>query len=346
MKTLTNRIYVRNSFEDLPSLVKGYPQVFCVYDAAVGEYLEQIRNSGAIIKDAYPIIASEEHKTIDTVLGIGAWLLEHNANRNDLLITIGGGITSDMGGFAASIYKRGIDFAYVPTTLLSQVDAAIGGKTGVNFKSYKNILGTIVQPQFTYINVKTLQTLNKRDFLSGVAELLKTFILGDGDSYQEAVACLKQRREDRGGIELYIKNAAMIKAGVVERDEFESGERRKLNLGHTFAHAIEWYQQENNIEDVLSHGEAVAVGICQAAMLSEFLGFCQIGVAQKIRHDFEDCGLPTELPYPIDELDEAFFKDKKAESGGVHFVLIKAIGEVDTMLLTRQQWKEVKSIFE
>ena len=138
----------------------------------------------------------------------------------------------------------------------------------------------------------------------------------------------------------------MIKAGIVERDEYESGERKKLNLGHTFAHAIEWYQQANNIIDGLTHGEAVAVGICQAAKLSEALGLCQRGLEQEIRRDLDDCGLPTELPYPIDDLDDAFFKDKKAENAGVHFVLIKAIGEVDTMLLTRQQWKEVKNIFE
>lgn len=251
-----------------------------------------------------------------------------------------------MGGFAASIYKRGIDFAYVPTTLLSQVDAAIGGKTGVNFKSYKNILGTIVQPQFTYINVNTLRTFGERDFLSGVAELLKTFILGDGASYKKAVLFLKEKNEDRAGIETYIRQAAMIKAGIVERDEYESGERKKLNLGHTFAHAIEWYQQKNSITGGLSHGEAVAVGICQAAKLSENLGLCHLGLAQEIKCDFENCGLPTELPYRIDELDDAFFKDKKVESGGIHFVLIKSIGEVDTMLLNRQQWKEVKCIFE
>ena len=346
MKTLTDRIYVNNSFEDLPFLMRDYPQVYCVYDAAVGEYVEQVKKNGAIIKDVYPIIANEEQKTIDTVLDINAWLLQQEANRNDLLLTIGGGITSDIGGFAASIFKRGIDFAYVPTTLLSQVDAAIGGKTGVNFRSYKNILGTIVQPKFTFINVNTLNTLGKRDFLSGVAELLKTFILGDGVSYKDAVAFLKNKNGERGGIEIFIQKAAMIKAGIVERDEFESGERRKLNLGHTFAHAIEWYQQKNCITGGLTHGEAVAVGICQAAKLSENLGLCHLGLAQEIKSDFENCGLPTELPYRIDELDDAFIKDKKAESGGIHFVLIKSIGEVYTMLLNRQQWKEVKCIFE
>lgn len=345
MSTLTDRIYVRNSFEDLPSLLNGYPQVFCVYDAAVGEYIEKVKKSGAIIKDTFPIIANEEQKTIETVLGINAWLLERNANRNDLLLTVGGGITSDMGGFAASIYKRGIDFAYIPTTLLSQVDAAIGGKTGVNFKSYKNILGTIVQPKFTYINVNTLETLSKRDFLSGVAELLKTFIIGDAKSYSESVSFLKNKNEYRAGIETYIKKAAMIKAGIVERDEYESGERRKLNLGHTFAHAIEWYQQENNIVDGLSHGEAVAVGICQAAKMSEKLGLCREGLAMEIKNDFDRCGLPTELPYPINEIEDSFFKDKKAEQGGVNFVLIRAIGDVDTMLLTRQQWQGIRNFF-
>ena len=212
------------------------------------------------------IEASEESKTMDTVMEICAWLLENNADRDALVLAIGGGITTDMAGFAASIYKRGVRFAYVPTTLLSQVDAAIGGKTGVNFDRYKNILGVIRQPEFTYICPQVLETLPKRDFLSGAAEMLKTFMIEDNGNYRKAADLffamageysmeVHMYGEDAGktwrnivaknrkALTELISAAAQVKAGVVSRDQFERGERRKLNLGHTFAHAIETLAQ-------------------------------------------------------------------------------------------------------
>lgn len=342
---LSDNIYVCDSFSTLTALTAGCGQVFCLYDSNVKAYADEVKKACPPIKDVYPIKATEQNKVIETVLGICEWLLDKDANRNDLLLTIGGGITSDIGGFAASIYKRGISYANIPTTLLSQVDAAIGGKNGVNFKAYKNILGTIVQPKFTYINVSTLSTLPKRQFLSGAAELLKTFIFGDGNGYYEAVSYLKKGDFNKDDLVKLIKKAAGIKAGVVERDEFERGERKHLNLGHTFAHAIEWYQQEKGIEDGFSHGEAVAIGICQAAKMSEALSTCRQGLASKIIDDFKACGLPTELPYPIATIEDTFFKDKKAETGGVNFVLIKDIGMVETHFVTRELWVSARQCF-
>jgi 3-dehydroquinate synthetase len=208
-----------------------------------------------------------------------------------LVLAIGGGITSDMVGFAASIYKRGLRFAYIPTTLLSQVDAAIGGKTGVNLNTYKNILGVIRQPEFTYISTKMLESLPHRDFLSGAAEMLKTFLIEDNGNYEVAVSVLStmNRRccemmvdgmdeadawkecllESVDDLTPLIAAAARVKAGVVSRDQFENGERRKLNLGHTFAHAIESLSRK--YENAITHGEAVAMGILLAAELSEKL---------------------------------------------------------------------------
>ena len=343
--SLTDSIHVGCDFTDLPALLKPYPQVFCVYDENTKPYVDQVRKICPNIRSFYAIQATEEQKTIDTVLSICQWLLESGANRDDFLLTIGGGLTSDIGGFAASIYKRGIRFAYIPTTLLSQVDAAIGGKTGANLESYKNILGTIVQPVFTYINVSVLDSLPRCQFLSGYAELLKTFIIGNGQMYQRAIEFLSSGTKSQSVLIELIQNAATIKAGVVERDEFEKGERRHLNLGHTFAHAIEWYQRTHITKKEFSHGEAVAIGICQAAKLSECLGVCEKGLAYRIISDFKKVGLPTDLPFLIEEIEEAFFKDKKAEKSGVHFVLINNIGNVTTKLISRDQWLEIRNDF-
>ena len=208
-----------------------------------------------IIK-AVPVKAvdvSETVKTMESVMDICSWLLDKGADRDALVLAVGGGITTDMAGFAATIYKRGVRFAYIPTTLLAQVDAAIGGKTGVNFEKYKNILGVIRQPEFTYLCPQVLESLPAREFLSGAAELLKTFIISDGGMYDRAVAYLKAYSQDRAAtleqkeVELkeLITAAAAVKAGVVSRDQFEKGERRVLNLGHTFAHAIETLSRQS-----------------------------------------------------------------------------------------------------
>lgn len=267
-------------------------------------------------------------------------LLENNADRNALLLGIGGGITTDIAGFAASIYKRGIRFAFVPTTLLAQVDAAIGGKTGVNFLGYKNMIGVIRQPEFTFECPEALDTLPYRDFVSGSAEMLKTFVIENKDgNYEKAVrvfaeihnsedrnTAIRNRRQEL--MEL-VNAAAEVKAGVVGRDMFEQNERRKLNLGHTFGHAIEKQANSQGSGVDISHGEAVAIGIAIAVKLSERLGICSYkNLSDKIIKDLSSCGLPVESPFDIKLLGEAIKKDKKAESDIVHFLLVKDIGEV------------------
>jgi 3-dehydroquinate synthetase len=294
--------------------------------------------------------ASEEAKCMDTVMDICGWLLENGADRDALVLAIGGGITTDMVGFAASLYKRGVRFAYVPTTLLAQVDAAIGGKTGVNMGGYKNMLGVIRQPEFTYVCPQVLESLPMEDFQAGAAEMLKTFIIEDDGNYEVATGLLKSLTNDF--IELcagstlsdgearwpealtgrlteltpLIAAAARVKAGVVSRDQFESGERMKLNLGHTFGHAIEAlaHKKHNDID----HGHAVALGMVYAAQLAEKLGMAEPGFAAAIEHDLDACLLLIINPYSIHDMAEAMRKDKKAENGKVHFVLPRAIGDV------------------
>lgn len=321
--------------------------VYMIYDAHVEEFVSEAESAvsgigGLEFCGKYSVVATEEGKTMDTVLDMTGWLLENGADRNAMVLAVGGGITTDMAGFAASIYKRGVRFAYVPTTLLSQVDAAIGGKTGVNYDSYKNMLGVIRQPEFTYICPEVLETLPLRDFLSGAAELVKTFLIEDRGFYRRSVtflaglhgaadktAFLKGNRHEL--LEL-VRAAASVKAGIVTRDQFETGERRKLNLGHTFAHAIE--KNARMAGDDITHGEAVSMGMVMAAELSVKIGLARNGFPEALYTDFRSAGLPVDCPYPVSELAEAMSKDKKAENGTIHFVLLSAPGHVEIRDMT------------
>ena len=339
------------------------------------------------VKSITGIRATEAEKTMETVTAICGRLLEEGADRGSLVLAIGGGITTDMAGFAASIYKRGVRFAYIPTTLLAQVDAAIGGKTGVNYSGYKNMIGVIRQPEFTYVCSEVLETLPEREFLCGAAEMLKTFIIDnssdgyakavrlltdirailDGDSFSEEVDGHHDRpaphevsQEDIDScydrLGALVGEAASVKAGIVGRDQFESGERRRLNLGHTFAHAIEKLSG-----GTVAHGEAVAMGIILASRLAESTqAECQKSgenkeaecqkpssnkegkaggnsLTDRLIANFKACGLPTECPYAPEALAEAMAKDKKADGGIIHFIVPRSIGQVEELDLSAEQ---------
>ena len=358
-----SKVLVGGDVECVEAVLESYPRVFVVMDREVAMecpaavVLAEIMNRRAV--PGMLVEASEENKSLETVMEICSWLLEQGADRDALVLAVGGGITSDMVGFAASIYKRGVKFAYVPTTLLAMVDAAIGGKTGVNLQTFKNILGVIRQPEFTYISAQMLESLPHRDFLSGAAEMLKTFLIQDDGNYAEAVSVLSAM--NRRCCELMVEGmdeadawkecvsgstvdlthlicaAARVKAGVVSRDQFENGERRKLNLGHTFAHAIESLALK--YENDITHGEAVAMGILLAAELSEKLTvrrreYDAAFIYHKLEDDFFACGLPISNPFRVQDMAAAMKKDKKAEGGKVHFVLPAFIGDVRVVDLT------------
>lgn len=354
---------------DLGKCLEPYKHIFVVADRQVvekskvaGELVQEFLGAGVPVK---VLDVSEALKTMETVLDICSWLLDQGADRDALVLAVGGGITTDMAGFAASIYKRGVRYASVPTTLLAQVDAAIGGKTGVNHEKYKNILGVICQPEFTYICPQVLESLPKRDFHSGAAEMLKTFIIEDCGNYQKAADLFFDmsseftlevmlhakdadkvwrsilKKQTKALAEL-IAAAARVKAGVVSRDQFERGERRKLNLGHTFAHAIETLAQtdggERFQEGSVTHGEAVAMGLVLAGKLADRYYRKDKNdptpLEGKLSNDLWDSGIPCFCPYSPEEMAQAMRKDKKAEGGKVHFVLPNAIGKVEIVDLT------------
>ncbi len=333
-----------------------YKHIFAVADGNVLDKSSFLRSmADGLAARGIPVLtinSSEQGKVMDTVLEICTWLLENGADRDALVLAIGGGITTDMTGFAASIYKRGVSFAYVPTTLLAQVDAAIGGKTGVNFDKYKNILGIIRQPEFTYLNPHVLQSLPRRDFLSGAAEMLKTFIISDNGNYAKACDYISSDNNDIASLEELIEAAARVKAEVVSCDQFEKGRRRLLNLGHTFAHAIETLARRRAEEKTpsqagsqapeydITHGEAVSMGIIMAARLAEAVSaekediMVEKGLAATLEADFRACKMPVDCPFTIEEMAPIMTKDKKAEDGIIHFVLPLSIGNVITLDLT------------
>ena len=351
---IISRIFVQEDVAELEKCLDRYPHVFAVMDSNVAMNCPAAMEMAEIMnRKGVPgklVDASEETKTMDTVMDICAWLLDNGADRDALVLAVGGGVTCDMVGFAASIYKRGVRFAYVPTTLLAQVDAAVGGKTGVNFDRYKNMLGIIRQQEFTYICPQVLVSLPHREFTAGVAEMLKTFIIEDNGNYQKAIDVLSEMSQGysilpqesaadywsdcvaayTGELMYLVSEAVRVKAGIVSRDQFEKGERRKLNLGHTFAHAIETLAQREDRD--ISHGEAVAMGLVMAARLSDrvFRGDMETPTETEgsLAIDLCDCGLFPQCPYPIEEMAEIMSKDKKAEGGKVHFILIREIGEV------------------
>lgn len=372
---IISRILLDNSMDGLAAELSSYDKIYAVMDEevatscpAAAEIAEVLNKKGApgMLIDAY-----EGGKTMETVMDICGWLLDEGADRDALVLAVGGGITSDMVGFAASIYKRGVKFAYIPTTLLAQVDAAIGGKTGVNFDRYKNMLGVIRQPEFTYICPNVLVSLPNRDFLSGAAEMLKTFIIEDNENYYDAVGLLSDMYvgyysrtsagEDEqavweecvsanvGDLMKLIYEAAKVKAGVISRDQFEGGERRKLNLGHTFAHAIETIAQHRG--DDITHGEAVAMGTILAAELSGRLAkidqqwgeICDFELYQRLEDDFLSVGLPINCDYRIEDMADIMSRDKKAEGSVIHFVLPAAVGDVHIVDL---RVDEVVKLFE
>ena len=281
------------------------------------------RDKGMLEAWGCPILwirASEEEKTLATVEHLIAGLLGLQADRDTLLIGVGGGITTDITGFTASVYKRGVKFGFVPTTLLAQVDAAIGGKNGVNFDRYKNMVGTFRQPEFVYIDTDFLQTLPRRTLLCGAAEMLKTFLLADARAYDAAVEHF--RNPDAGPVPTWmVRRAGEIKCDFVEQDPEDRGVRQLLNLGHTFGHAIEKCSSQ------YAHGEAVAIGIVMAADLACREGLLDPETAHRIRTDLQAVGLPVEPPVPEADLQEAILQDKKRQGAALRYVLPKRIGE-------------------
>lgn len=272
----------------------------------------------------YCFTAGEKQKNLSTVNNIYSYLIEQHFDRKDILLALGGGVVGDITGFAAATYLRGIDYIQIPTTLLSQVDSSIGGKTGVDYEQYKNMVGAFKMPKLVYINVHTLSTLDDRQFYNGFAEAMKHGLIKDAMYYEWLLSNMYEICErEPETLEELVYRSCQIKKAVVEKDPLEQADRALLNFGHTIGHAIERYKNFN-----LLHGECIALGCVAAAFISWKKQLLSMDEYYEIRDMF----VPFNLPISIEELniDEVITitkSDKKMEQDTLKFILLKKIGK-------------------
>lgn len=325
-------IVIETSFENLASEMQNIGcikrKICIVTDTNVGsvykEELSQILSAFSLEVISFEIEAGESSKTLENVKKLYELLIRHKFERRDLLLALGGGVVGDLTGFAAATYLRGIDFIQIPTSLLAQVDSSIGGKTGVDFDSYKNMVGAFHQPKLVYMNLNTIRTLPPRQYIAGIGEILKHGLI-KSDSYYEWVITNMYEifEQELPVLEDMIYKSCNIKRIVVEKDPLEKGERALLNFGHTIGHAI-----EKLMDFKLLHGECVAVGSLAAAHISWKRGLLNNEEFFEIRDMFVGFSLPISVEgLNTDEILAVMKSDKKMESGQIKFVLLNSIGK-------------------
>lgn len=314
-----SQVYIGSAAELLPELLPE-GRVVVVSDATI----DRLYHPLLARYDAVLIGTGESIKTLQTVETIYRRFIELGVDRATFVLAVGGGIVSDVAGFAASTYMRGLRFGFVSTTLLGQVDASVGGKNGVNVDGYKNMAGTFTQPQFVVCDPALLRSLPDREFRAGLAEVVKAAIIADADLFAriEQVS-FETLRADTDLLADVISAAIRVKADIVEYDEKETGERRKLNLGHTLAHAIEKSSNRMN------HGEAVAVGTALIAGAAVKFGVLKDEDRQRIEALLVRLGFDLTPPVEMKRLLKEVGKDKKNEDGMLRIVLPVGIGDCE-----------------
>lgn len=323
-----SRIYIGRAAELLPEIL---PQrrIVVISDTTIAQF-------HAPLLAAYETIligTGERNKTLQTIETIYRRFIELGVDRSTFVLAIGGGIVTDVAGFAASTYMRGLHFGFISTTLLGQVDASVGGKNGVNIDGYKNMAGCFCQPEFVICDPTLLSTLPEREFRAGLAEVIKASIIADPDLFAQLESVtFEQLREDTDRLSDIISASIRIKAEIVTRDERETGERRKLNLGHTLAHAIE------KSSDQMIHGEAVAVGTVLISEVAVKLGTLSATDYDRIVSLHKQLGFATESPVPISRLLQEVGKDKKNKDGMLRIVLPAGIGDCEIMPISPEEF--------
>lgn len=305
-------------------------RVVIVTDSVVGEHYGA-RAAKLLAGYDAPVLtipAGEQHKTRETWARLTDEMLSKGFGRDTVVVALGGGVVGDIAGFVAATYMRGVPVVQVPTTLLAMVDASVGGKTGVDTPAGKNLVGAFHQPAAVLIDPLVLQTLSGEHLRSGFAEILKHGVVADADYFERASAFVEQwplsGKHGLPELTALIHRSVEIKAGIVSRDERESGLRKVLNFGHTIGHAIEAATQFETL-----HGEAVAMGLVAEARMAERLGVATTGIARVIELVCRKAGLPTAIPkIPVDTLIGFTRSDKKARGGRVEYALPKRIGEM------------------
>lgn len=325
-------ILLERDYKSLPEKLMPFGiknrKLCIVTESNVGSYYgSEIREiltpfAGKVFLYTFP--AGESSKNLNTVQALYKALIERRFERNDMLIALGGGVVGDLTGYTAATYLRGIDFVQLPTSLLSQVDSSIGGKTGVDFDCYKNMVGAFYQPRLVYMNLNTLNTLEEREYLSGMGEIIKHGVIKDSVYYSwlgEHLLDIKNRNLDI--LEEMIYKSCEIKRKVVEEDPKENGDRALLNFGHTLGHAI-----EKLMDFSLLHGECVALGMAAAMELSCMRGLITREETDSFRKTLESLSLPVrQYGLTVEDIIAASKNDKKMEQGKIKFILLKKIGQ-------------------
>lgn len=315
-----SRIAVGDVIGELKQWLPEDRRVIVITDSNIHRrYTDIIDNYDHII-----IGLGETNKTLVTMEKIYRELIGMDADRECFILGFGGGIVTDIAGFAASTYMRGVRFGFVASTLLAQVDASVGGKNGVNVEGYKNMVGTFNQPDFVLCDTTLLKTLSEREFRAGLAEIIKAGVIADPELFSLFENhTLEDFRSDQKLLTRAITAAVRVKADIVERDEREAGERKLLNLGHTFGHAIEKSSSE------FLHGEAVAIGLVMACDFSVRLGLMGREDAARIKSAVGRMGLPVDSGIDGKKLAKAMLHDKKRDSGDIHMVLPVTTGKCE-----------------
>lgn len=313
--------------------IKGKLAIVCDSNVAplYLEGLERILNDGGYDTVHYVFPAGEESKNIGTLSDIVEFFAESGLTRRDTAIALGGGVTGDMTGFAAGVYMRGISYVQIPTTLLASVDSSVGGKTAVDLKAGKNLAGLFIQPKAVICDTDTLKTLKPEVYADGMAEVIKTAILGDAELFDR----LEQCENDN---EYIISRCVAYKGKVVTEDEFEMGVRKLLNLGHTPAHSVEKLSSYT-----VPHGHAVAMGLGIITRSACAEGLIDRELEQRILGLIEKNGLPTVSPYSAKELADTAFFDKKRQGNSISIIKIRGIGDC---VIEKYDMNEVQGIFE
>ena len=326
---------------NLIASVLAQPRVFIVTDENVAPlYLNTLTSSlsaEGISHNSIILPPGEQTKDFRHLQHLLEAMLAAKLERHTTIIALGGGVIGDLAGFAAAILLRGVDFVQIPTTLLAQVDSSVGGKTGINTKLGKNLVGSFNQPTMVISDIDTLTSLPRRELLSGYTEVCKYGLIDDADFFAwlelNSATALGQSDDAKKALRHCIITSCLAKSRIVAKDELEQGQRALLNLGHTFGHALE---AELDYSEDLLHGEAVAIGILMAFDLSVRLGFCPSDDATRVRLHFKSLGLPTDPsklrkpngpPMIANNLFEHMSRDKKVYGGKITFVLTRGIGK-------------------
>ncbi len=279
--------------------------------------------------------AGEAQKCHKTLISIYDFLMDNRFNRSDFLIALGGGVVGDITGFAAATYMRGIPFVQIPTTVLAQVDSSVGGKTAVNIEGGKNIVGSFYRPSIVICDTDALKTLTPEIFSDGMAEVIKYGMIKSYSLFE-----ILEKNKIGENMTDIIKRCVEIKAGVVDRDEFEKGERMTLNFGHTLGHAIEKYYNYNGI----THGNAVATGMSVFTEIAAKRGICDNKTSERLNVLLEKYNLPTKTDAPIDKLYEFSLNDKKRLDFGINIVLCSEIGISRVIRMSVEEYKEFLNV--